>query len=508
MGNDVSEFLMKDEFEDPALTCPLLDRFPTKEELLSIIPAGQIRDAQGFFLANWERQYQLDTRWSLLCANQDKLNAQNPVSNKRYTISQWKDLFKRSGLELTCSPPRHRDAKLDFRQLMSFSSYELSDNFVLPEKIPRKCDHCKTLLDAPKFCICGEAYCNEKCRGLEKKSHKRQCDPVRDNNMTAMKLIVQWQRENGATVSSVPRDEVIISRATMRDNILSFGGMNVVMNVFNVYKNILDPSAVKDLRHLTYSEGPSSVHACYLYGKLCDDPKVRNAQKRHARQYLQRAADRGLGPAWVALGCLARDDGDYESARKCWLRALRICRIPEAAYNIGIIYGLGYNVQKDFPLAMDFYQEAIDSPLPHCGNGSIPNVIADPMIYGFYTANNEDQSVFVTQAKHNLSVVRKSGQCPANMIRFVVDPDAPGCIVEEIDALSLSDPGACASSNIGGALTLTRPALSDESHGEDAEDDALSNSGASRGALGGATGKGGSRKNRKRGGKKKNKKKW
>lgn len=410
--------------EDPALECPLLDRLPTKEELMDIMPPdGIYTNMLSFCLDNWERQSQLDQRWALLCASQGE--------TKPRTFAQWKELYKKSGLDLVKnSSSSHRSKDLiDFPQLNECSSYTLLENFVLPKLILRKCDSCGTILDAPMFCICGETYCNESCRGKEKENHKRPCELVQENNESAMKLVVQWQRKQQIPTTTkvwgrVPREEVLVARTTMRDNILSFGGQKVVGDVFNVYLQILDHRKIPQLKALADGNGPSSVHASYYYGKICNDPAVKAAPQKLAHKYIQSAADQGLGPAWVVLGNDARDKGDIKTAKACWLRALGICRIPEAAYNLGVMYGLGYDGRRDFPMAIDFYQEAVDSPLPHCGNRTVPNEVADKMFYSMYTANNEDQSEFVSLARSNLRVVQRSCETPAKVIRYV-DPPTP-----------------------------------------------------------------------------------
>jgi len=412
MGN---EFSTDDVREDPSRSVPLLERFPTKDELAKLLPPGRTGQMAKHFLLNWDNQRQLDLRWALLAANHRK--------GESLSFNEWQDLYKRSGLDLVANSTRlNKNVKLSIAELNESGSYSytLTKNFPMPEKIPRKCDHCDTVLDAPKYCICGEVYCNESCRGLEKTNHKKLCDIVQENNEIATSLIVQWQRQQkGSSTCTASREEVLVSRTTFRDNVLSFGGLKVVYEVFNVYSNILDRSRVQDVRILADGSGPSAVHASYLYGKLCDDPEIRGAPEKLANKYLQFAADQGLGPAWVVLGNRARDKGDFKLAKQCWTRALGICRVPEAAYNIGVIYGLGYDGPKDYPLALDFYQEAVDSPLPHCGNREIPDAIADNIIYGIYTGNNENQETFVTQARRNLGVVRRYGQPPAKTIRLI-----------------------------------------------------------------------------------------
>ena len=412
MGNEFS--LDGDSTDDPSLDCPLLDRLPTKDELLPIVDKMPNKGMMKYVLNNWDKQRQLDLRWSLLSAQQHE---------DEMTFDEWKQIYKRAGFVLTSTVSKNRRGeKMDFPSLNETSRYELMENFTMPEKIPRKCDHCDVVLDAPKYCICGETYCNEMCRGEEKRNHRQMCATVQENNMCAMTLIRRWQREQGqgaATSGGRGREPVVVSRTLFRDNVLSFGGVKVVSEVFGVYSRLGDPNRNMDLCALADGDGPAAVHASYLYGKLCNDPECLGTPEYQAPTYLQRAADQGLGPAWVVLGNIARDEGDFKRAKECWLRALSICRIPEAAYNIGIIYGLGYDGPKDYSLAMDFYEEAVNSPLPHCGGKGLPNVIADRMIYGIYTGNNETQATFVTQARHNLSVVRRSGTKPAGTIQLV-----------------------------------------------------------------------------------------
>ena len=108
----------------------------------------------------------------------------------------------------------------------------------------------------------------------------------------------------------------------------------------------------------------------------------------------------------VGVGNLLREKKDYAAAMAQWELALSTAASPEAAYNLGVCYGLGCGVPTDLAQAACYYEHAASIELSYRASGS-----SDMEVVHALTLNSgyskETQEEYQALARKNLQVVRR-----------------------------------------------------------------------------------------------------
>lgn len=190
--------------------------------------------------------------------------------------------------------------------------------------------------------------------------------------------------------------------------------------------------------------------AQYLYGKVLNDPNSQvcrgASQTAECTKYWQSAAEAGVVYALVGMGKLCRDSPscDAADALKWYNQALELAAVPEAAYNAGVIYGLGHKeVAVDLERAERYYERCAKMEL---GSGSTARMLE------LLGPENEPQASYQPLARSNLLVVRRAIQTQGirkpqskarNWPRGLPElfPGPPGWLDEDMGAQLLLDKG-------------------------------------------------------------------
>jgi len=149
----------------------------------------------------------------------------------------------------------------------------------------------------------------------------------------------------------------------------------------------------------------------FLVGQLLIDPGVmaklrRGCDRAGALRYWREAASKGLALAMVGVGSLIRDS-DPAGAMMQWQLALRTAASPEAAYNLGVCYGLGHGVKVDLAEAARFYEHAasIDMSLTAREAETSLKLVHALILHSGHS--DDSQEGYQALARKNLQVVRR-----------------------------------------------------------------------------------------------------
>jgi len=264
-----------------------------------------------------------------------------------------------------------------------------------------------------KCAKCLEAwYCSRECQTASWKVHKKTCckRPVPASTTEAGPRF-QAPESTQASVSSG-------SGVTLCKHMCSFGGEKQVMGVVaSMYvpgvqgerreQQCLqwvadaEPKYCRALQQLD----ATAVRplAQYLFGKILRDPNVTVLGRRAedvegALRYWRESADAGCALAMVGVGNMLNTQGRPIEALEWWERALDTAQVPEAAYNLGVAYGLGQGVDVDLKRAEAYYKQAASMRLTTSDIGQMIHVVGP---------NNESQTLFISQARSNLAIVQR-----------------------------------------------------------------------------------------------------
>eukprot|EP01052_Picozoa_sp_SAG31_P009844 SAG31_NODE_526_length_14475_cov_5.135197_14_plen_1106_part_00 len=170
----------------------------------------------------------------------------------------------------------------------------------------------------------------------------------------------------------------------------------------------------------------------YLWARICDDTELdlmcepslddpHLSRAEAATYYFTQAAEAGHAYAMCKLGSMASDRQDprsSEEAKSWWRKALATAAVPEAAYNLGMCYGLGENdTLLDLDIAYAYYSGAarIDLSAHSCASGTrqeqvVANCLLgswDPALEGTPSTapTGEPPEVYVKHARTNARAV-------------------------------------------------------------------------------------------------------
>jgi hypothetical protein len=181
-------------------------------------------------------------------------------------------------------------------------------------------------------------------------------------------------------------------------------------------------------RLLEMAKDDGSSMAQYMIGKIYRDEAVSvfgkfGSNEKATIKYWSAAALQGNALAMAGLGLLHRDDGCTSTAIHWWERALSAVAMPEAAYNIGVMYGKeGVDSAINYRQAAHHYSHCvlIDTETYQIENAK-STLIAMVNAIG---PNNDNQVEYQPLARVNLSVVERyiSKQLPGPEIDSIELP--------------------------------------------------------------------------------------
>jgi hypothetical protein len=235
--------------------------------------------------------------------------------------------------------------------------------------------------------------------------------------------------------SNGPSDGLMVtgdgfSRVSLMDHLVEIsGGGEEFKTITYLYMSCLSHpmmqpyiSAAKVIQHqkkLKEKSDAGDPMAQYLWGKClkCDNVVVlgkTGAQFNAALKVWTLSARSGNAYAMAGLGLMHRDALEQPTAIHWWNRALALTAMPEAAYNIGVSFGLGQNgTPIDYSRAAIYYSRVVDIDLKDYSDSllsakafdseDITKEIANQLLE--LGPNNDDQEGYQKLAKKNLSFV-------------------------------------------------------------------------------------------------------
>ena len=174
-------------------------------------------------------------------------------------------------------------------------------------------------------------------------------------------------------------------------------------------------------------------NALYLYGKILHDARVvvlgqRPTQQTAAAKKLWAAAAKaGHAYACALLGKVRNEEGATAEALGWWRKAIEIAALPEAAYNLGVAYGLGHNgTPVHYTKAATYYAHAADIDLRE-PTGKPEARRVHEQVLDMIGPNNEEQSNFQLLARRNLAVVQRKIGTVLDAPRSGFDAEPANC---------------------------------------------------------------------------------
>jgi tetratricopeptide (TPR) repeat protein len=189
-------------------------------------------------------------------------------------------------------------------------------------------------------------------------------------------------------------------------------GEQTVMDLVQLWLTAVDSSqtrargALKKLRRR--ADQAKDPIAQYMCGKLLrdlDDGLPWAPDLRAANRYWAQAARAGFAYAESGLANVANDENNTGAAIEGWGRALATAALPEAAYHIGVCYGLGHNgTPVDLERAARFYKHAQNADVSEARG-------VNTLILNGFSSKNLCQTQFTSDARRNLAILeRKLGR--------------------------------------------------------------------------------------------------
>jgi len=116
-----------------------------------------------------------------------------------------------------------------------------------------------------------------------------------------------------------------------------------------------------DLNRLIQAE-PENAQAWFDMGVMYETGQGVRQNRELARQTYLRAVNLGNAPAMFNLGSLYAGQQDYKQALHWWQAAAE-ADVPQAQFNLAMLYEKGWGVEKDPQLATNWYQRAARTAL-------------------------------------------------------------------------------------------------------------------------------------------------